>query len=194
MSPHLSNTLSIGLTLLCSLMIRMPMAQVGDIASRHEPPIASMLPEGEVTADILRSPTAGTPPRDTETIPCGTVDFSIASDGKVFRFWTDGSLSLLDSITIDAGKSWVRLGDHQLEYTGRAVSNDDDGLPNNWRGYRWSAEITERSNDSPLNSGAPTRRYTVTLGLLRITGQTFLRIQKTYLDSVGSDIDLSLLF
>lgn len=177
-------------------MIRVLPAQQGESTSRHEPAISSMLPEGDITADILHWKTTGVSAQDRETISSGKVNFSIASDGREYRFWADGKLSLLESITIDRGKNWVKLGDHQLEYAGIASSHDDDGLPNNWRGYRWSAEIATHADCLSSEKETPTKRYTVTLGLLRITGQTFLHIQSEAIENGEwkTQFDLPLLF
>jgi len=121
--------------------------------------IEAMLPEGEVTADIMEDG--------------GKLSFSIASNGEQIWFYTyaapQPAYSILDKVSIDLTKNTVTIDSVELAYTGEVGHADyEGGLKNNWQGHRWHAE-------QPV--GPCMRSYGLTIGRLERTGQTFLHIQ-----------------
>ncbi len=158
-------------------------------AEKIKADIVARLPEGEFTADVLSDVKQLEPQaeqgitedeykawvcysKDVEMASTGTIDFSIASDGKTIRFFTYDNPSLLDSVTINLDRNIVLWHDTELEYQGeKNITNEANGLHGKWHGYYWSIEKTaEKANHS-------TSVYLITLGKLEGSGQTFLQIQ-----------------
>lgn len=142
--------------------------------------IVSMLPEGDITADVLPGEIMHPPAQYTSRPGSGRVDFSIASDGRFFRFWADGKLTLLESVRIDLEQNRVWIGNHVLPYAGKQIADKQNPQQSRWRIYTWFSESDGR----------------FTLAQHKQTGQTFLHISMwgNGFSALTVPAELSLLF
>lgn len=139
--------------------------------------VVSMLPEGDIMADVLFGKLTDSSATGVEIPKEGKVHFSIASDGRFFRFWADGRLPVLEATRIDLARNEVLLQGQQLGYAGAVHTQLDSVLKTGWRGHQWTGVVHQDPDTNAGSAIAPGKRYTLILGQLDHTGQTFLRLR-----------------
>ena len=159
--------------------------------------VIGMLPEGDIMASVVSEKMPDTCLAGAWNPVTDEVRFSIASDGRVFRFWADGRIPVLEATRIDLEQNQVLLDGQPLDYIGTVHSPHDSVLHSGWQGHQWTGVVSGDPDGNTQGIAIPNHRYTLILGRLENTGQTFLCLQGEKADdqkTAARQFSLPLLF
>ncbi|MEP6677077.1 MAG: hypothetical protein ABJA78_18080 [Ferruginibacter sp.] len=117
---------------------------------------------------------------NTEVVSSGSENITISIQHDTIHFNAGGKLSDLNSLMIDLKANQVLFKKYQLPfYKTVNIAGEKNGFKSKWKGYDWAfyepqkLDINDYKDLSNLNK----KDYTVTIGKLEKTNQTFLHFE-----------------
>lgn len=126
----------------------------------------------------------------TDVISSGNEEITIEKKGEVIEFKAQGKLEVLNHVKIDLKTNTVKVGELDLPFADKdEITTDKNGLKSKWKGYTWSFEDTNGSEDPQTLSAVI---YKVTIGQLEKNGKTLLKIKGVEMEEGEKSVEFDL--
>jgi hypothetical protein len=147
---------------------------------KYDPRVGMTEPEYEEFIKMMKTMS------DMEVSSSGTEKVIVSNLNGIISFKTKGRLEYLNSTTIDIKNNKVKVSNYVLDMIDTVnVNNPNNVFKSTWRGYKWQFA-------DPLNAVMPKTKdklssfslklYNFTLGVLDMTGKTFIELSGSETD------------